>query len=158
MHPKLTKKINKIISNYKKNASTLVHGDFSPKNILTNKKNVKYIDAETSNYGDPVFDVVFFNNHLLIKSMYLPDKKKQFLNSYKIFFDTYLKLIPYIDKNKFVQRCIDMIPIMLIARIDGKSPVEYIVSKRMKNNIRKFSFKMINSNINSIETLYKFLG
>ena len=33
---------------------------------------------------------------------------------------------------------------MLIARVDGKSPVEYVTSVKMKNEIRKLSFKLLN--------------
>ena len=92
VYPKLKLNIKHIIKSYKKNSSTLVHGDFSPKNILIYKNNVKYIDAETSNYGDPVFDIVFFSNHLLIKSIHMPYMKDKFLKAYIIFIKTYLSL------------------------------------------------------------------
>ena len=157
VHPKLIKKVNKIILDYRKNSSTLIHGDFSPKNILTNNKVIKFIDAETCNYGDPVFDLVFFTNHLLIKSIFIPSKKKLFLESYKNFFDTYIKLLDWENRKNFCQRCINMIPIMLIARVDGKSPVEYIKDKSTKNNIRKLSFRLIEENIESMEKLYTLL-
>ena len=58
---------------------------------MINKKNMIFLDAETSNFGDPVFDVVFFTNHLLIKSIYLPQKKNNFLLAYKNFFNCLLK-------------------------------------------------------------------
>ena len=133
VHPNLKNHINKINRNYIKNSTTLVHGDFSPKNILTDNRSIKFIDAETCNFGDPVFDVVFFNNHLLIKSIIIPEKKNEFLECYKLFFNTYIKLLKGHEKFNFISRCIDMIPIMLIARIDGKSPVEYVKEKKTKN-------------------------
>ena len=78
VYPQLKKKVNKINANYKKSSITLVHGDFSPKNILVGKNKIIYLDAECCNYGDPVFDLVFFSNHLLIKSIFISEKKNFF--------------------------------------------------------------------------------
>ena len=155
VYPFLNNKIKKIIKDYKKNSSTLVHGDFSPKNMLIYKKNIKYIDAETCNFGDPVFDVVFFSNHLLIKSIHIPNKKKQFIEAYKIFFQTYIKSIKLYHRENFMNRSIEMIPIMLLARIDGKSPVEYITKKNIKNKIRSLSFKLLSNPPTSLKNLLK---
>ena len=142
---------------YEKYSSTLVHGDFSPKNILIFNKNIKYIDAETCNFGDPVFDVVYFGNHLLLKSIHIPDKKNKFIKSYENFFRTYLKSIKFSQRKNFIDRCIAMVPIMLLARIDGKSPVEYITKKNIKNKIRLLSFNLINDPPKSLEYLIKMI-
>ena len=157
MHPSLNKKIKNIIENYKINSSTLVHGDFSPKNMLIFNKTIKYIDAETCNYGDPVFDVVYFANHLLIKSIHIIEKKKQFINCYSIFLYTYIKSLKIDERDKFFKRCVAMIPIMLLARIDGKSPVEYIKKNAIKNKIRLLSFRLINNPPKSFEKLIKYI-
>ena len=157
VYPDLKKIIKNIIKNYKKYSSTLVHGDFSPKNILIFNKNIKYIDAETCNFGDPVFDVVYFCNHLLLKSIHIPDKKNKFIKSYENFFSTYLKSIKFSQRKNFIDRCIAMVPIMLLARIDGKSPVEYITKKNIKNKIRLLSFNLINDPPESLEYLIKMI-
>ena len=158
VYPNLKKIIKNIIKNYKKYSSTLVHGDFSPKNILIFNNNIKYIDAETCNFGDPVFDVVFFSNHLLLKSIHIPDKKNKFIKSYENFFNTYLKSIKFSQRKNFIDRCIAMVPIMLLARIDGKSPVEYITKKNIKNKIRLLSFNLINNPPKSLEYLIKMIN
>ena len=157
VYPHLKKIIKNIIKNYKKYSSTLVHGDFSPKNILIFNKNIKYIDAETCNFGDPAFDVVYFGNHLLLKSIHIPDKKNKFIQSYENFFNTYLKSIKLSQRKNFIDRCIAMVPIMLLARIDGKSPVEYITKKNIKNKIRLLSFNLINDPPESLEYLIKMI-
>ena len=155
VYPKLKKKVKNVLISYEKNSSTLVHGDFSPKNILVSDNKIKYIDAETSNFGDPAFDVVFFSNHLLIKSIFIPSKKKEFINCYKKFFYTYLSSLKKSDKPNFFNRCAIMIPLMLLARIDGKSPVEYIVKDKIKNKIRLLSFRLIKETPNNLENLIK---
>lgn len=157
VYPKLKNKINNIIKSYKENSSTLVHGDFSPKNMLVYNKTIKYIDAETCNYGDPAFDVVYFANHLLIKSIHIPLKERKFINCYEVFFNTYLNSLKATQKIKFFKRCVKMIPIMLLARVDGKSPVEYITKKKIKKKIRLLAFKLINDPPESLEKMIKIL-
>ena len=158
VYPKYKKYIQQINKNYLKHSTTLVHGDFSPKNILIGNKRIIYIDAECCNYGDPVFDLVFFSNHLLIKSIIIREKKQEFLKGYKIFYNEYLKSINKKNLNKFIDRIIKMTPIMLLARIDGKSPVEYISSVKIKDSIRKKSFKLLNSNIKNLEQIIKVIN
>ena len=158
VYPNLKIKIKNIIRSYRENSSTLVHGDFSPKNILVYKNNVKYIDAETCNYGDPVFDVVFFLNHLLIKSIHMPQMKKKILEAYKIFFDTYIKLIKKNQREGFINRYLEMMPIMLLARVDGKSPVEYIKKKIVKNKIKLLSFTLMDKKLKTIEQIIKIVN
>ena len=158
VYPKLKKKVKSINKEYLLNASTLVHGDFSPKNILIGNKKIIYLDAECCNYGDPVFDLVFFSNHLLIKSIYFKKQKKKFLKAFKLFYSQYFNNISIREYRKYLLRIINMTPIMLLARIDGKSPVEYISSEKIKNKIRKKSFKMINTKINDIDDMIQIIN
>ena len=46
-----------------------------------------------------------------------------------------------------------MIPLMLMARVDGKSPVEYITKIKDKNKIRKLSTKLLHCENFSLEQL-----
>ena len=91
--------------------------------------------------------------HQKLIIFYLPNKKSQFLKAYKNFIDTYISNSNCDDKNFFFRRCLNMIPLMLIARVDGKSPVEYVTSKKMKNKIRKLSFKLLNKTDISLNNL-----
>ncbi len=157
VYPKYKKYINSINQDYYKFSSTLVHGDFSPKNILVGFNKIIYLDAECCNYGDPVFDLVFFSNHLLIKSLILKNKKKEFIKCYEIFYNEYLKKLSDKKHNLYLNRIIKMTPVMLLARIDGKSPVEYINDKVTKNIIRQKCFKLIASNIRNLNDIMELI-
>ena len=158
VYPNLKKIVEKINRDYKYFSSTLVHGDFSPKNILINNNKIIYLDAECCNYGDPVFDLVFFSNHLIIKSIYFKSEKSKFLKAYKLFYDQYLNSLSKIDKKNYLVRIFNMTPIMLLARVDGKSPVEYIISDKLKNVIREKSFKIINSKILHLNDIVRIIN
>jgi len=158
IYPKYKKYIKNINKNYFEHSSTLVHGDFSPKNILIGKNKIIYLDAECCNFGDPVFDLVFFANHLLIKSIFIKDKSQEFIKSYLIFYKEYLNNLNLKNYKSYIDRIIKMTPIMLLARIDGKSPVEYLNSKKIKNIIRKKSFLLLNSKINNLNDIVRIIN
>ena len=158
VYPKYKEYIKKINENYIKNSSTLVHGDFSPKNILVDKNKIIYLDAECCNFGDPVFDLVFFTNHLLIKSIFFKDKSQEFIKLYVSFYKEYLSNLSTKNFNSYIDRIIKMTPIMLLSRIDGKSPVEYIIKENIKNIIRKKSFLLLDGKINSLNDIIKVIN
>jgi len=102
----------------------LVHGDVSPKNILAGPSGPVFLDAECAWYGDPAFDVAFCLNHLLLKCVWNRAATGPLLAA----FDA-LKA-SYFDRSgdrEIETRTAHLLPALLLARIDGKSPVEYIV-------------------------------
>ena len=158
VYPRYKEYIKHLNKNYLKNSNTLVHGDFSPKNILIGKNKIVYLDAECCNFGDPVFDLVFFSNHLLIKSIFIQDKSKEFTRSYITFYKEYLKNLDAKKNKLYINRIIRMTPIMMLARIDGKSPVEYIKSKKIKNTIRNKSFLLLERKINNLDDIIRIIN
>ena len=158
VYPKYKEYVKDLNKNYLINSSTLIHGDFSPKNILIGKNKIVYLDAECCNFGDPIFDLVFFSNHLLLKSIFIKDKSKEFIKSYIIFYKEYLKNLNAKKSKQYVDRIIKMTPIMMLARIDGKSPVEYIKSKKIKNTIRNKSFLLLEREINNLNDIIRIIN
>ena len=158
VYPKYKGYIKKINENYIKHSNTLVHGDFSPKNILVGKNKIIYLDAECCNFGDPVFDLVFFTNHLLIKSIFFKDKSQEFIKLYISFYKEYLSNLSTKNFKSYIDRIIKMTPIMLLSRVDGKSPVEYINKVKIKNIIRKKSFLLLDSKISSLNDIIKVIN
>ena len=54
---------------------SLVHGDFSPKNILIYEGKLILLDHEVFHFGDPAFDVGFALTHFLSKAHHLPKEE-----------------------------------------------------------------------------------
>ncbi len=116
----------------------LVHGDFSPKNILVGPDRMVLLDHEVAWYGDPAFDLGFMLTHLHLKQLVriqqlpmLPDLAQTFWNTY---FEQHLH--PPGDLEERPGRLWLMI---MLARVDGKSPVEYLAGKtQVQEFIRTF--------------------
>jgi hypothetical protein len=121
----------------------LVHGDFSPKNILISHERFVLLDCEAAWFGDPAFDAAFLLNHLLLKAIHLPHWRDEFLRLASVFWFEYRRgLAGRFDEN-LGARVGRLLLMLMLARIDGKSPVEYIVEERKKAVVRDFVGRML---------------
>ena len=107
---------------------TLVHGDYSPKNLLTDGEEVKILDAEVACFGDPAFDVAFLLNHLLLKAVRFPKHAADFLDLAAAFLDAYRAALGDAWSGDLDERAARLVLMLMMARISGKSPVEYLDS------------------------------
>jgi aminoglycoside phosphotransferase (APT) family kinase protein len=104
----------------------LVHGDVSPKNILVTPRGPVFLDAECAWYGDPAFDLAFCLNHLLLKCVWVPASRRGFLECFDALHGAYLSQVHWEGAAQLEQRTATLLPGLLLGRIDGKSPVEYL--------------------------------
>lgn len=106
---------------------TVVHGDFSPKNILIHQGRLILLDHEVIHYGDPTFDLGFALTHLLSKANHLRLTRQLFLQASEKFWQSYLtEAGPLTGERDFESRACRHTLACLLARIDGRSPLEYL--------------------------------
>ena len=117
----------------------LVHGDVSPKNILVGPRGAVFLDAECAWYGDPAFDLAFCLNHLLLKGLWVPDVKSAYLACFDALSSSYLAGADWEPAAGLEQRAASLLPGLLLARVDGKSPVEYLTADADKDRVRQFA-------------------
>jgi len=117
----------------------LVHGDVSPKNILVADHGPVFLDAECAWYGDPAFDLAFCLNHLLLKCLWTPSARAAFLDCFDSLSTAYLRGVPFKDVEK---RTASLLPALLLARVDGKSPVEYLTEPQ-RQAVREFAHPLV---------------
>jgi 5-methylthioribose kinase len=121
----------------------LVHGDVSPKNILIGGAGPVFLDAECAWHGDPAFDVAFCLNHLLLKCIALPGCADALLHAFAAFSAQYLARVDWENGEEMERRCATLLPALTLARIDGKSPVEYVVAESDKSRVRDIARTLI---------------
>ena len=114
----------------------LMHGDISPKNILAGPKGPVFLDAETCCYGDPAFDLAFCLNHLLLKAVWHPEFAAQYSRSFQTLKEAYFGKAQWEPRPELERRTAGFLAAFLLARIDGKSPVEYITDTDEKAYVR----------------------
>jgi len=135
-HPDIEPALCRLSERTAHNRIALVHGDVSPKNILLGPKGPVFLDAECAWYGDPAFDAAFCLNHFLLKCIARPQSSEAFLAAYSAFSDAYLAAVTWEPRAQIEGRIASLLPALFLARIDGKSPVEYITDERDKRVVR----------------------
>ena len=119
----------------------LVHGDFSPKNILLGENRLIILDCEVAWYGDPAFDIAFFLNHLCLKGLYhapkTPGLEMLFNAAIESYFSNSQQRSGSLD-GELDRRTARLLLTLLLARIDGKSPVEYLTAAEKNVFVREF--------------------
>ena len=131
----------------------LVHGDYSPKNILIGAgQRMVILDCEVAWFGDPAFDLAFLFNHFLLKSLYHAtrpgDRPDRLVNNIHAAWEAYTS--GWIPDVGLEFRTVRLLLMLLLARIDGKSPVEYITDEQHKELVRAFVRAQLSDPPNSL--------
>lgn len=143
-HPALRSLFDAEAQRIEATREALVHGDFSPKNILIRGDRMVLLDCEVAWYGDPVFDVAFFLNHLFLKSLHLAPRSCGGDEMVDAFWHAYAKERSADEALAIEKRLVPLLLMLLLARVDGKSPVEYLAAPK-QNFIRTFVGKHLPS-------------
>jgi thiamine kinase-like enzyme len=121
----------------------LVHGDVSPKNILVGPHGPVFLDAECAWYGDPAFDLAFCLNHFLLKCLARPKSTIELITAFAVFLESYLREVDWEPRDELETRCAVLLPMLFLARVDGKSPVEYLTDEAHKDLVRDTAYLFI---------------
>jgi aminoglycoside phosphotransferase (APT) family kinase protein len=135
-HPDLADRLLALVAATQGNKKALVHGDVSPKNILCGPSGPVFLDAECAWWGDPAFDLAFCLNHLLLKCLWTPRAREGFLACFDALAAAYSRGVTWEAPDALEQRAAALLPGLFLARIDGKSPVEYIADDRSRDRVR----------------------
>jgi aminoglycoside phosphotransferase (APT) family kinase protein len=117
--------INQEVARLTGHAECLVHGDFSPKNMLTSRERLVILDCETACFGDPAFDLAFLLNHLCLKALYHAPVDHGLGGLVEATLQAYREADPA-HATVVENRTAILLPMLQLARVDGKSPVEYL--------------------------------
>lgn len=137
LHPDRADRLLALVAATKANKKALVHGDVSPKNILCGPEGPVFLDAECAWWGDPAFDLAFCLNHLLLKCLWTPRARDGFLCCFGALAAEYLRGVSWEAPDSLEQRAASLLPGLFLARVDGKSPVEYVTDESQKDQVRR---------------------
>lgn len=142
-HPDLADRLGAVLARTADTKRALVHGDVSPKNVLVGPDGPIFLDAECAWYGDPAFDIAFCLNHLLLKCLWTPDAAPAFLRSFDALAEAYLERVGWEPRSALEERAAQLLPALFLARVDGKSPVEYITAEAGRERVRRTARPLI---------------
>lgn len=172
-HPDLAATIDSLTKSLLEDQHCLIHGDFSPKNIflvprkdadtdplpsITKPTRPKFalshlllLDFEVAFFGHPSFDVATLINHLLLKAFYLGKPWRAGMIAIDAFQQTYLHTVDDALGKMVETTAGQVLGALLLARVDGKSPAEYITDDALKARIRQTARKILKDPDTSLE-------
>jgi aminoglycoside phosphotransferase (APT) family kinase protein len=146
-HPGLAGPLGLLAETTARTRLALVHGDVSPKNILIGPRGPVFLDAECAWYGDPAFDLAFCLNHLLLKCLWNRRAVAGFLACFDRLAGAYLSGVVWESPFVLEARAARLLPGLLLARIDGKSPVEYVTQEADKERVRRVARALLRASV-----------
>jgi 5-methylthioribose kinase len=148
VHGDLAPAIGRLIDSVWENRCCLVHGDFSPKNLLVWPGRVMLIDFEVGHFGDPAFDLGFFVTHLVLKSIWSGSRRDKYLELATEFWHAYRATLEATINAAILaaleSRGIWNLAGCMLARVDGKSPVDYLAEEQ-RSVVRTISRQWLNA-------------
>lgn len=144
-HPFVSDHLAELVQRTAETKLALVHGDVSPKNILLGRNGPVFLDAECAWFGDPAFDLAFCLNHLLLKKIVAGKAASQLASSFGALTAAYMDQVDWEDRDALEARAASLLPALFLARVDGKSPVEYITEEYQREAVRKAAIPLIAS-------------
>jgi aminoglycoside phosphotransferase (APT) family kinase protein len=138
-HPDLAPDLARLVATTAGTKLALVHGDMSPKNILVGPAGPVFLDAECAWYGDPAFDLAFLLNHLLLKGAWRPAWRARYVEAFEALATAYRSQVAWEPRDVLERRAAALLPALMLARVDGKSPAEYLVEPGVREGVRRFA-------------------
>lgn len=125
LYPDLASPISQLVNKLLSSEECLVHADFSPKNLLiTPDRQLVLIDHEVAHLGDPTFDLAFCLALLSAKAIHLPESRAEVCDAMASFCSSYSDAGELASST--LARTPKLLGAMMLARVDGKSPAEYL--------------------------------
>lgn len=154
VYPDLKRELDRLIEESLSRSECVVHADFSPKNLLIVRKpgagpSLALVDYETGHFGDPAFDIGFLFSHLLLKTALHSRRRDEFLELARTVWDNYLAELSGLareeafETSSFAFRSSMHLGGCLLARIDGKSTIDYLPDPCKQDYVRAFARELL---------------
>jgi Ser/Thr protein kinase RdoA (MazF antagonist) len=159
--PEVADRLTRLAERTQSTRMALVHGDVSPKNILLGPHGPVLLDAECAWWGDPAFDVAFCLNHLLLKALVAPPgaraaRARRLSAAAEAWWSAYAGHVSWEPAPELEARAATLLPALLLARIDGTSPVEYVTAEVDRAMVRAFAIGQLRAADGRVHVLDTF--
>lgn len=169
VHPQIAPAISRLIDEMLATTICLVHADFSPKNVLIVRDvrdssaaagRLTLVDFETAHFGDPAFDLGFFFSHLLLKTVLHADRAAEFLDLARRFRARYFQTAGdpsnggAMSRMELERRTVLHLAACMLARIDGKSTIDYLNDPADLDLVRRFCLDLLLDPAESLDAAF----
>jgi aminoglycoside phosphotransferase (APT) family kinase protein len=155
-HPDLADAINRMVEEHLATRVCLVHGDYSPKNLLVAPDGaLLLLDHEVAHWGNPSFDIAFVLNHLCLKALKFPRCAEEYLASAGNVWETYRGEDPPDLAGRLESETARLLGGLMLARVDGKSPVEYLQTDQERERVRSLARQLVLAPVSTVPGVFE---
>lgn len=154
-HPDIADTIEYAIERLLTVTRVLVHGDFVPKNVFLLDEGILLLDYEVVHYGNPGYDVATFINHMLLKGFREGADRGGFERLAETFWEAYSDGLAAGERELAEQEALLQLGVLMLARVDGKSKVEYLVGSAGADNARMFARWLLRTRPGSLQAVHR---
>jgi 5-methylthioribose kinase len=151
-HPELALLIDAEVDRLLATRRTLTLGDYCPKNSFVYADRILALDFEVAHWGDPGFDTAFCLNHLLLKALRFREWSGSYVAAARGFWSAYAAVAPGVEETELATA--RELGVLMLARIDGKSPVEYITDEPTKALVRETAARLITARPDRLDPVF----
>lgn len=165
--PRFQTPLTTLIENTSTRRDCLVLADFSPKNILLTSTGPVIVDFETGHFGDPGFDIGFFLSHLLLKTVMHHRQHSEAIAPARRFWSVYFDqlstepapawLTDHSREPGFERQSVQHLAACMLARVDGKSRVDYLNEAWQPELIRNYCHQLLTGEQSEIPEAFDLL-
>lgn len=157
-HPDLAPAIEREIERMLGTRVALVHGDYSPKNIVAYPTHILVLDFEVAHFGDPAFDIAFCLTHLVLKGAHFVPRHHDYLACARRFWRAYRAGAGTLAAGAAAEGVVRELGCLLLARIDGKSKIEYITDEPTRAFVRRLGRDLLLSSESDPDAALDWVG
>lgn len=151
-HPSVADRLRDLADGIDGRSDALIHGDVSPKNVMVRTGRPVLLDAECATMGDASFDPAFCLNHLVLKAAHLPGCRDALMAEAAALWSAYAAHLDPPVAAARERRAAHLVPALMLARVDGVSPVEYL-AERARAQVRTTALSLLRSPEDTLEGL-----
>lgn len=102
--------------------------------------------------GDASFDLAFCLNHLILKAIHLPAQRAVLLGETTALWNAYATFVNWEPLDALQSRLCALLPALMLARVDGKSSVEYLTDGA-RQTVRDLAIPLIRDPVHDLARL-----
>ncbi|MBI3823225.1 MAG: phosphotransferase [Planctomycetes bacterium] len=133
----------------------LCHGDYTPKNILVHDGSFTLVDYETAHFGDPTMDLGLFFAHLALKAVRADARCADFITLMRSVWNGYRDSVTFLPHADLERRGVKHLGVCLLARIDGTSPVDYLLDEGKREFVRNLGRAILLDGVDRWEDVWQ---
>lgn len=154
-HQDCTQRLRELLTDTLHSHVALIHGALLPENILVGPRGPVLVDADCAHYGDPMFDLSRCVADLLLRLAADATRRAEYIACCDSLCRGYFSRVTWEMPEHAERRAAALIPALLLAGVDGRAPVDFLVAGTCSDEIRATARRFLLEPTARLDTLFE---